>query len=200
MSNKRDMEPSLDYFELRRRHEEFKNSQRQTAPKAQPEASEAPKPVKAAAKPEKAEAPAVVEKPAAAPARPVRPADDEAPVELMDLAVDEAQDFADEAAEAAHEVAEAGTDALEELTDDILEDDEDGEDAEDEEPEEEPQPTGKPLDLRNRNRQQAAPDLVPGRDYDPDTGEVYETAGQSADGQKTTGRSIVTMFNKAAEA
>ena len=74
------------------------------------------------------------------------------------------------------------------------------EDAEDEEPEEEPQPTGKPLDLRNRNRQQAAPDLVPGRDYDPDTGEVYETAGQPADGQKTTGRSIVTMFNKAAEA
>ena len=29
MSNKREIEPSLDYFELRRRHEEYKNSQRQ---------------------------------------------------------------------------------------------------------------------------------------------------------------------------
>lgn len=74
------------------------------------------------------------------------------------------------------------------------------EDAEDEEPEEEPQPTGKPLDLRNRNRQQAAPELVPGRDYDPDTGEVYETAGRTADDQTATDRSIVTMFNKAAQA
>ena len=26
MSNRRDIEPSLDYFELRRRHEEYKNS------------------------------------------------------------------------------------------------------------------------------------------------------------------------------
>ncbi|MGP1348493.1 MAG: replication protein [Stomatobaculum sp.] len=74
------------------------------------------------------------------------------------------------------------------------------EDAEDEETEEELRPTGKPLDLRNRNRQQATPDLVPGRDYDPDTGEVYETTGQSADNQKATGSSIVTMFNKAAQA
>ena len=73
------------------------------------------------------------------------------------------------------------------------------EDAEDEEPEEEPYPTGKPLDLRNRNRQQEAPELVPGRDYDPDTGEVYETTEQTADGQKATGRSIVTMFNQAAQ-
>ena len=55
------------------------------------------------------------------------------------------------------------------------------EDAEDEGPKEEPQPTGKPLDLRSWNRQQAAPELVPGRDYDPDTGEVYETAGRTAD-------------------
>ena len=30
MSNRRDIEPSLDYFELKRRHEEYKNSQRQT--------------------------------------------------------------------------------------------------------------------------------------------------------------------------
>ena len=29
MSNRRDMEPTLDFYELRRRHEEYKNSQRQ---------------------------------------------------------------------------------------------------------------------------------------------------------------------------
>lgn len=50
-------------------------------------------------------------------------------------------------------------------------------------------PTGKPLDLKNRGKQApaAAAELVPGRDYDPDTGEVYETAGQSADNHQTTG-------------
>lgn len=44
-------------------------------------------------------------------------------------------------------------------------------------------PTGKPLDLKNRGKQApaAATELVPGRDYDPDTGEVYETAGQPTD-------------------
>lgn len=49
-------------------------------------------------------------------------------------------------------------------------------------------PTGKPLDLKNRGKQApaAAAELVPGRDYDPDTGEVYETAGQSADDHQTT--------------
>lgn len=48
--------------------------------------------------------------------------------------------------------------------------------------------TGKPLDLKNRGKQApaAATELVPGRDYDPDTGEVYETAGQSADDRQTT--------------
>lgn len=50
-------------------------------------------------------------------------------------------------------------------------------------------PTGKPLDLKNRGKQApaAATELVPGRDYDPDTGEVYETAGQSTDDRQTTG-------------
>lgn len=50
-------------------------------------------------------------------------------------------------------------------------------------------PTGKPLDLKNRGKQApaAAAELVPGRDYDPDTSEVYETAGQSADDHQTTG-------------
>lgn len=49
-------------------------------------------------------------------------------------------------------------------------------------------PTGKPLDLKNRGKQApaAAAELVPGRDYDPDTGEVYETTGQSADDRQTT--------------
>lgn len=73
-------------------------------------------------------------------------------------------------------------------------------DEDDEEPEDEEVPTGQPLDLKRRNRQQPAPELIPGRDYDPDTGEVHETAGQSADDQKATGSSIVTMFNKAAQA
>lgn len=50
-------------------------------------------------------------------------------------------------------------------------------------------PTGKPLDLKNRGKQApaAAAELVPGRDYDPDTGEVYETAGQPTDDHQTTG-------------
>ena len=40
MSKNRDMEPSLDYFELRRRHEEYKNSQRKA--KAKPAADAQP--------------------------------------------------------------------------------------------------------------------------------------------------------------
>lgn len=50
-------------------------------------------------------------------------------------------------------------------------------------------PTGKPLDLKNRGKQApaAATELVPGRDYDPDTGEAYETAGQPTDDRQTTG-------------
>lgn len=58
-----------------------------------------------------------------------------------------------------------------------------------------PQQPGKPLDLRNRGKQPEAeaPALVAGRDYDPDTGEVYETAGQ------TTGQ-VVPFINKAAQA
>lgn len=62
-------------------------------------------------------------------------------------------------------------------------------------------PTGKPLDLRNRGKKQEneAPELVPGRDYDPDTGEVYETAGQTADDQKTTAGRIVSISQRAAQ-
>lgn len=58
-----------------------------------------------------------------------------------------------------------------------------------------PQQPGKPLDLRNRGKKQEEepPVLVAGRDYDAETGEVYETAGQ------TTGQ--VLPFNiKAAQA
>lgn len=53
---------------------------------------------------------------------------------------------------------------------------------------------GKPLDLRNRGKkQEEAPVLVAGRDYDAETGEVYENAGQ------TTGQ-VVPFINKAAQA
>lgn len=61
-----------------------------------------------------------------------------------------------------------------------------------------PTPNGKPLDLRNRNNkggqnvqqepekaEAAAGDLVPGKDYDPDTGEVLKD-GQPVDDQQTT--------------
>lgn len=69
-------------------------------------------------------------------------------------------------------------------------------------------PTGKPLDLRNRNRQQAggnespeaAGDLVAGRDYDPDTGEVLETAGQTTDDHKTATGRVVSIGHRAAQA
>lgn len=73
---------------------------------------------------------------------------------------------------------------------------------------EDPVPTGKPLDLKNRHRQQAAEkgtsaatgDLIPGRDFDPDTGEVYETAGQSADDQKNNRTRVVSIGHRAAQA
>lgn len=54
----------------------------------------------------------------------------------------------------------------------------------------EPEPTGKPLDLKNRKKkpepekaEAAAGDLVPGRDFDPDTGEVLKD-GHPVDDQK----------------
>lgn len=67
---------------------------------------------------------------------------------------------------------------------------------EDEQPQ---QPNGKPLDLRNRWNRQAGK-LVPGRDFDPETGEVYETAGQTADDRKTTGGRVVNISGKTAQA
>lgn len=62
----------------------------------------------------------------------------------------------------------------------------------------EQQPTGKPLDLKNRNKQPAenqepgeaelaAGALVPGKDFDPDTGEVLEN-GRPVDDRRTTGK------------
>lgn len=63
----------------------------------------------------------------------------------------------------------------------------------------EQQPTGKPLDLKNRNKQQpaenqepgeaepAASALVPGKDFDPDTGEVLENWRPVGD-HRTTGK------------
>lgn len=60
------------------------------------------------------------------------------------------------------------------------------------------QPTGKPLDLRNRSGRQNS-ELIAGRDFDPDTGELYETAGQSADDTQTTSGRVIPI-NKAKQA
>ena len=72
MSNRRDIEPSLDYFELRRKHEEYKNSQRQksapeveAAPVAEVAPKAAPEPVTEPVGPE----PVAEAAPAAEPAR-----------------------------------------------------------------------------------------------------------------------------------
>lgn len=66
----------------------------------------------------------------------------------------------------------------------------------------EPDPTGKPLDLKNRKKkpepektEAAAGDLVPGRDFDPDTGEVLKD-GHPVDDQKK----IVAIGQRAAQA
>lgn len=66
----------------------------------------------------------------------------------------------------------------------------------------EPEPTGKPLDLKNRKKKQepekaeaAAGDLAPGRDFDPDTGEVLKD-GHPVDDQKK----IVAIGQRAAQA
>lgn len=79
-------------------------------------------------------------------------------------------------------------------------------------------PTGKPLDLKNRNKQPepeateepenaapAAGTLVPGKDFDPETGEVLED-GRPVDDQQTTagrpedGYKIVNIGQRAANA
>lgn len=54
-------------------------------------------------------------------------------------------------------------------------------------PEPEAQPTGKPVDLRNRGKKQE-PELVPGKDFDPETGEIYKS------------NTNVVPINKAAQA
>ena len=66
----------------------------------------------------------------------------------------------------------------------------------------EPQPTGKPLDLKNRKKnpepekeEAAAGDLAPGRDFDSDTGEVLKD-GREVDDQKK----IVSISKRAAQA
>lgn len=75
-----------------------------------------------------------------------------------------------------------------------------------------PAPTGKPLDLKNRNRQQDAPqgtaepagELIPGHDFDPTTGEIYETAEETQTDRGTTAghgiMKVVSIGQKAAEA
>ena len=74
----------------------------------------------------------------------------------------------------------------------------------------EQQPTGKPLDLKNRNKkpgeaEPAAGALVPGKDFDPETGEVWEN-GRPVDDRRTTDKQpedgngkIVALGQRAAQ-
>lgn len=81
-------------------------------------------------------------------------------------------------------------------------------------------PTGKPLDLKNRNKkpaevpttqeqekaEAAAGELVPGRDFDPETGEVFENGRPPVDQPTTTEQpksnqhKVITMGQKAVNA
>lgn len=83
-----------------------------------------------------------------------------------------------------------------------------------------PAPTGKPLDLKNRNKkpaevpttqeqekaEAAAGELVPGRDFDPETGEVFENGRPPVDQPTTTEQpksnqhKVITMGQKAVNA
>ena len=70
----------------------------------------------------------------------------------------------------------------------------------------EPQPSGKPLDLKNRNKtkqqdtetEPAAGEPVPGKDFDPETGEILnpEQTGE----QKKSGLKVVTLDRRTAQA
>lgn len=64
------------------------------------------------------------------------------------------------------------------------------------------QQPGKPLDLRNRGKKQEAelPAMVPGRDFDPNTGEVYDTAVQAMDASRAGNCQVVDFNKKAAQA
>lgn len=63
--------------------------------------------------------------------------------------------------------------------------DEEPNEAEPEQPQVAPPADGKPIDLRNRGKKQE-PVMVAGRDYDPDTGEVVQAAGQVVELNKNT--------------
>ena len=86
--------------------------------------------------------------------------------------------------------------------------------------EQQPAPTGKPLDLKNRNKkpaevpadqeqekaEAAAGELVPGRDFDPETGEVFENGRPpvdqptAAEQPKSNQHKVITMGPKAVNA
>jgi hypothetical protein len=86
--------------------------------------------------------------------------------------------------------------------------------------EQQPTPTGKPLDLKNRNKkpaevpadqeqekaEAAAGELVPGRDFDPETGEVFENGRPpvdqptAAEQPKSNQHKVITMGQKAVNA
>ena len=67
------------------------------------------------------------------------------------------------------------------------------------EPEQMQQATGKPLDLRNRNKKQEA-EPVPGRDYDPSTGEIYAANSRPANEQQPTAGCVVPIKRAVNEA
>lgn len=92
--------------------------------------------------------------------------------------------------------------------------------AAEQQPAQQPAPTGKPLDLKNRNKkpaeaptdqeqekaEAAAGELVPGRDFDPETGEVFENGRPPVDQPATTEQpknnqhKVITMGQKAVNA
>lgn len=67
------------------------------------------------------------------------------------------------------------------------------------EPEQVQQATGKPLDLRNRGKKQEA-EPVPGRDYDPSTGEIYGSNGRQANEQQQPAGCVVPIKRAVNEA
>lgn len=74
-------------------------------------------------------------------------------------------------------------------------------------------PNGKPIDLKNRNSGEPAANqkpyngLIPGKDFDPETGEIYQTqeadnnrASRTQNEQPENGNNVITMNQKSKQA
>ena len=59
----------------------------------------------------------------------------------------------------------------------MIDSEDDGDDEDD--AAEQSQPVGKPLDLKNRGKGQPNGEAVTGRDFDPETGEIFQPSKQS---------------------